>query len=384
MAHTWHVITGEYPPQPGGVADYTHVVACALTEAGDHVSVWAPACDGVTPNEPGVTVRRLGGRFGPSALAALDRALGRTPGRILLQYTPHAFGYKAMNVPLCAWLWARQRRLDVMFHEVAYPLEAGQPLKHRVLAIANRGMATLLLRAAERVFMSIPGWEPLLRTLVPGGPRPVWSPVPSNLPSECPPAAVAAIRQRLLTGSTRSLVGHFGTYGSLIAGMLDPTLVNLLSQRHDIHIVLLGWGGPAFADAFSRRNPRLAGQVSAPGMLDAERVAAHVQACDVMLQPYPDGISTRRSSAMGALKLGKPIVTTEGHLSETLWRETDAVVFAAPDRLAQAVIALLADAPRRAELGLTAAALYRARFAVEHTIRALRQVEAVSPRYAAV
>ncbi len=229
----WHIVTGEYPPQPGGVADYTRTVARGLAAAGDDVTIWAPDCRGGAPDDDGVAVRRLPGRFGPPALAALDRALQRRPGRVLLQYTPHAFGCKAMNVPLCAWLWARRRRLDVMFHEVAYPLEAGQPLKHRVLAVANRGMAQLLLRGAERVFVATPAWEPLLQALVPWAPRPVWTPVPSNLPTACAPAVVAAVRQRRL-GAARWLVGHFGTYGPLVTPMLEPALVELLSGACDV------------------------------------------------------------------------------------------------------------------------------------------------------
>ena len=36
---TWQVITGEYPPQPGGVGDYTAQVAAGLAAAGDEVHV---------------------------------------------------------------------------------------------------------------------------------------------------------------------------------------------------------------------------------------------------------------------------------------------------------------------------------------------------------
>ena len=38
----WHILTGEYPPQPGGVSDYTRMVAEGLAAAGDEVVVWAP------------------------------------------------------------------------------------------------------------------------------------------------------------------------------------------------------------------------------------------------------------------------------------------------------------------------------------------------------
>src|SRR5262249_13522359 len=38
----WHVLTGEYPPQAGGVSDYTFLLAQSLAAAADTVTVWAP------------------------------------------------------------------------------------------------------------------------------------------------------------------------------------------------------------------------------------------------------------------------------------------------------------------------------------------------------
>src|SRR5438105_4425025 len=139
----WHILTGEYPPQPGGVSDYTRRLARGLAAAGDAVTVWCPPCGGA--DEPnGVCVRRLPDRFGPRALAVLGKALPRRGerGRLLVQYVPHGYGWKAMNLPFCLWL-ARQRRLPVwvMFHEVAFPLRRGQPLAHSVVGGVTHLMA---------------------------------------------------------------------------------------------------------------------------------------------------------------------------------------------------------------------------------------------------
>src|SRR5713101_9172419 len=83
---TWHLITGEYPPQPGGVSDYTRLVAIELARAGDLVNVWAPGTVASESVEEGTIVHRLPGHFGPKALRVLDSALRATPGRILVQY----------------------------------------------------------------------------------------------------------------------------------------------------------------------------------------------------------------------------------------------------------------------------------------------------------
>ena len=38
----WHILTCEYPPQSGGVSDYTYLVAKGLAELNDQVHVGAP------------------------------------------------------------------------------------------------------------------------------------------------------------------------------------------------------------------------------------------------------------------------------------------------------------------------------------------------------
>ena len=72
----WHVLTGEYPPVPGGVADYTQLVARGLAAAGDAVNVWTPQAPWslsspvLSPSDDdGVTVRRLPDHFGARSLA---------------------------------------------------------------------------------------------------------------------------------------------------------------------------------------------------------------------------------------------------------------------------------------------------------------------------
>jgi hypothetical protein len=74
MTVHWQLITGEYPREPGGVSDYTRLVARGLVEAGDDVDVWAPPCAKPGPSDAGVNVHRLRGRFDPRSLAVLSTA----------------------------------------------------------------------------------------------------------------------------------------------------------------------------------------------------------------------------------------------------------------------------------------------------------------------
>src|ERR1017187_5912572 len=98
-APAWHIFTGEYPPAPGGVADYARSVARMLAAAGDDVHVWAPAPSGPLTEDPGVRLHPLRGGYAPRGLVALSRAFRREPSprRVLVQYVPQAFGMKGMN-----------------------------------------------------------------------------------------------------------------------------------------------------------------------------------------------------------------------------------------------------------------------------------------------
>ncbi|QSQ20217.1 glycosyltransferase family 4 protein [Pyxidicoccus parkwayensis] len=367
----WHVLTGEYPPQPGGVSDYTRQVSTALVRAGHQVHVWAPG-DSDTRVEDGVTVHRVPGLFTPVGLAKLTRGLDACPGprRLLLQYVPHAFGMKAMNVPFCAWFAARRRdERWVFFHEVVYPWSPRAPLRHQVLAGATRVMLRLVAGAADRMFVSIPTWAEHLPSRVRRSAE--WRPVPSTLPPQVSEDAVSAVRSALGNGPW---LGHFGTYGAHTTGLLEAVLVPLLSAGPERKALLLGRGSRAFGEALSARHPALAGRWVTRDSLAPEDVAAHLAACDVLVQPYPDGVSARRTTTMAGLALGRPLVTNTGHLTEPLWRESRAVELVEgvePESLVMATERLLSDVEARTALGGRAARVYRERFALERTVDAL-------------
>ena len=111
----WHILTGEYPPQRGGVADYTALVAAGLAARGIPAHVWAPPAESTGPEPPGVTVHREAGSWSPADLRRLGERLDASPGprRILVQYTPNAWGYKGPEprlLPLAARQAPRRRR----------------------------------------------------------------------------------------------------------------------------------------------------------------------------------------------------------------------------------------------------------------------------------
>jgi glycosyltransferase involved in cell wall biosynthesis len=382
----WHIITGEYPPHHGGVSDYTRRAALGLAAAGDEVDVWAPPAHQAECGDSGITVHRLPDRFGLRSLRLMTRELDKMPAprRILVQYVPHAFGLKAANVPFCLWLRSRRRdSVWVMFHEVAFPFDRRGSVARNALAAVNRLMASLVASATERAFVSIPGWEQEVQAMLGPGKPVEWLPVPSAIPVVTDVRASAAIRADYAGG--RTLVGHFGTHGDAIRALLMASLP-LLAGAADCHVLLVGRRGDEFLRDLLLRHPGLKGRVHATGVLTDEAVSRHVGACDVMLQPYPDGVSSRRTSAMTALSHGVPMVTTSGWLTEPLWRESDAAVLVPVDggALAAAAARLLSSPLERSRLAVRARALYTSRFDIAHTIAGLRAADSGSRELAMV
>jgi glycosyltransferase involved in cell wall biosynthesis len=375
----WNIITGEYPPQPGGVSDYTRLVAHGLAEAGDEVRVYAPPADAADLSQPAnLRVNRLPDHFGRRGLKELAQVLDRDrTARVLVEYVPHAFGVKAMNVPLCLMLLRRRTssNITVMFHEVAYPISRRQSLRHNALGAVNRAMAAMLVRSASRIFVAAQAWTGSLRRLVPAGREIHWLPVPSTIPVVRDRAATLAVRSRFAT-SDSGLLGHFGTYGPLVAARLTPALQVILSTQSDARILLIGRNSEKFRDSFVREHPAHASRVFATGPMPESDVSIHIGACDVMLQPYPDGITSRNTSALAGLAHGKATATTTGRFSEDFWPRSGAVSLAPDqdaDALARATIGLLNDRDRAKAMGCAALKLYRDVFDLEHTIVALRR-----------
>ena len=366
---SWHFISGEYPPQPGGVSDYTQRLADAVSTLAEEVHVWTPGTPGIR-HDGRVNVHTIRG-FGPLGLRRLSAELGAISGpkRLFLQYVAPSLGLRGLNVFFCLWLAARSTDdVWVQFHEVAHGFEWANALRHNALAAVQWWMARLVAERAQRIFVSIPGWR---RQLGRYAERAEVLPIPSNVPEEVTESDVASVKARL--GPVR-FVGHFGTYGRSVTALLEPAVVAVLRSTQGTRFLFVGRGGSNFAVHLAARYPDIASRVVATGALEAAGIAAHIAACDLLLQPYPDGISGRRTTAMAGLALGKPIVTTTGHLTEGAWKVSEAVVLVPTDRtdqLPEAVIHLLSSQPEREALSIRAQAWYRANFSISATIERL-------------
>lgn len=381
--HTWHIITGEYPPQVGGISHYTEQLAEGLRAQGCEVHVWCPCTDEGPKVESGVEVHRIRGLFSLRRLREFGHSLDRfrRPRTILLQYTPNALGMRGLNLFFCVWLlWRGVLKKDdvrVMFHEPFFYF-ARQSLRRNLLALVHRLMAVVLMAASKVVYVSIPAWIPMLsRYCWFRRPQMIWLPIPATIPHVEDKRAVAKVRDALtVQGRTSFVVGHFGTYGDHITGDLSEILKRLLQERSDLIAVCLGSRGEQFIAQLIESNALLKGRIVAPGVLSPQEISLYLQACDLVIQPYPDGASSRRTSLMAAISNGVPTLTTYGKLSEKIWKESAAVRLAPAHDIDAAVslaIELLSEAEVRRIVGEKGRDFYLDNFSLSRTLLALQQ-----------
>lgn len=318
------------------------------------------------------------GAFTPQDLRVVSRLLEEFPAprRVLVQWVPHGYGFRSMNIAFCLWLWQRASRgdeVELMVHEPSLGFGEGN-WKHNIVAAIHRLMTIILLRATRRVWVSIPAWERRWRPCTLG--RTVefrWLPVGSNIPVAEAQIESQQIRERYLNDSSQ-LVGHFGSYDANTTALLLKSVSPLM--KHDATLLLLGHGSERMRAAVIERNPALANRVHATGSLSADELSQHLVACDLMLQPYIDGVSSRRTSTMTALAHGVPVVTTEGKFTEPLWTASDAVALAPVqdvDELVRSAARLLPNEMAKQRLAKAAKKLYEEHFHPRRTIDALRE-----------
>ena len=303
-----HIVGGSLDA-PGGVADYTTVLAGALSSRGITTHIWDATADGVRTQ--------------------IRDALVREPGPLLVQYVPATFGWKGANVVWCVWLLALRRQgheVRVLFHEPYFYFSA-HPLRNG-LALVQRLMAAFVLRAATVCYVSTATW---VRYLAPYAPRDtafVPLPMPATVPRSSCAAREREWRGKLRVDGTSFVVGHFGTFGDHVGSVLRPIVGELLQQRTDVTVVCIGRGGEVFADTVRGANVQASSRVVATGSLADGDVAAVLRACDLLIQPYPDGVTTRRTSIMAGLANGVATVTSQGPLTEPLWTRSEAAAVA--------------------------------------------------------
>jgi glycosyltransferase involved in cell wall biosynthesis len=359
------LVTAEYPPQQGGVGDYTRELAAALRRQGADAFVvtgGAPvAGDAAGP----VPVERCIRGWGWRAWWDLDRALRRLAPQVAnVQYQAAAYGqHPAIN------LWPRRagRRwpIVVTFHDLRVPYlfpKAGRLRFRAVLEMARSARRAIVTNIEDQAVLA-----PLLAQ------PPALIPIGSNIHPAPPPGFDReGWRRKAGAAEGETVLAYFGFLNESKGGEeLVRTLAGLRQRGLAVSLWMIG-GQVGASDptnqAYLARVRQLIGELGVEpwvrwtGFVSPAEVSAYLLSADLCVLPYRDGVSFRRGSLMAALAHGLPVVSTVPRLLPPEIQDGQNMALVPPgdaEALAGRIAALIGDPAARARLGEGARGLAR-------------------------
>ena len=359
------LVSPEYPPVPGGIGDYTALLARRLGLTGATVTVLTSGTGSDERDESGTLVLRHVPYWGWRLAARVWRAACRVNAQIVhIQYQTGMYEMHPA-VTMLPLLIGKQFRVVTTFHDVRPPYlfpKAGLLRNGVTRFLACTSDATIATNGTDTA------------TLRRWGARPVLVPIGSNIPAITDPEQTPEARQRFCVryGIAPDAV-LLTTFGLLNQSKGLDTIINTLALLREggtpAHLLLIGAGAGGNDPTNRATDTALSARITATGLtpfvsrtgpLPAREVADALAWSDVCLLPYRDGASPRRGSLLAALAQGVPVITTipEGEAYDGLPPLTDAAVaFVPPDNVAAMVTAvrhILIDTNHAAQLRLGA------------------------------
>ena len=350
-------VTGEYPPMVGGVGRFTAELASALQLQGAQIAVLTD--EQVKAASETDAVRLVPGRrsWGWRILSEIP-ACARATGAewIHVQFQTAAYGMHPAINALPYFLRRQGLRSAWTYHDLRVPYlfpKAGARLRNWV--------TRLPLRAADAVVVTNQSdWEAVQGQMLRGQLHRI--PIGSDIESR-QFSTEERTRRRAARGygSEQLVLGYFGFLNASKGGLtLIETLAALAGEGENVHLLMIGERVGASDETNFRYLQRVEAAISEHGLdnrvqwtghqSDAE-VAADFSAIDVLVMPYEDGMSMRRSTLTAALANGCAIVTTHPQdPTPELRADSDLLLVPPRDPAATAAaVKRIAEDPRLAE-----------------------------------
>lgn len=349
------MVTGEYPPMQGGVADYSRILAEHLQALGVEMHLLTSTEAADAPASPPVhaMMARWGWRELYGQMADLIRQL--RPDVINIQYQTAAYGlHPAINtLPL------RFRRTPMVttFHDLRVPYlfpKAGPLREQAVWMLARHSRAVIATNEDDAAELCRQRRMPPVHEI----------PIGSNVICHLPDGFHRA-QWRASWGlpSAGLVLCYFGFLNATKGGEdLVRCLGNLVRHGIDAHLLMIGGAVGASDPANEAYLSSVLALIAELGLhahvhwtdyLTDEEVSAAFALSDICVLPYRDGVSLRRGSLMAALAHGLPIISTEPTSPIALLRDGENIRLVPPGNplaLSRAAEALWRNTQALAEL----------------------------------
>jgi glycosyltransferase involved in cell wall biosynthesis len=283
-----------------------------------------------------------------------DLSTGPSPTHVLLQYNPFRWGRSGFAPRLVRDVRRLRRgsnaRIVLMVHEAWIDIRDG---KSALIGAWQRAQLRTLMRLVDRVAASTED------NAVKLGGETVHIPPASTIE---PVATTSAAARAGLGLDGRLVVTLFGRSNPSRALGYAETAVDALSRSRDPSSMVVQNLG---ADSPSIRVPAGVEQI-VTGELAAAEISRRLLASDLILLPFTDGLTTRRSTLMSALAHARPVLALAGPRTDSVLRDALGALCLTPlgDHAAfgRAAVRLADDPDERTALGDAGQTLYRRRF----------------------
>lgn len=292
------LVTGEYPPTPGGIGDYTDNLRSALNRVDIGATAYAPVSGG----SPHVVEY---GTWGWRAARRVERVARYAGADIVhIQYQAGAFDMHA-STNMLPWLLRKSYPVVTTFHDLR------PPYLFPKASFIRRFTMLRMARTSAQVVVTNPFDAGTLTNV---GIDVAEIPIGPNLPV---PDVSSTPDMRV--------VGFFG-FPSRSKGIVELIeAIGLIDSRRRPRLLLIGdLGTPspnndlvALADIerLAEQNEVTLGQT---GYLSAQNASNALAGVGAIVLPFQRGASLRSGSLLAALQVGRPVIATAPPRAEAL------------------------------------------------------------------
>ncbi|MBN1814003.1 MAG: glycosyltransferase family 4 protein [Anaerolineae bacterium] len=350
------LITGEYPPDQGGVGDFTRELGKGLAALGHDVHVITGESP-ISNLQSSIPVHREIGDWSWGCWKRIRQVAQREQLDVLnVQFQTAAYGMH----PAIHFVPRHKGRPPVIvtFHDLKAPYlfpKAG-PLRWKsVQMLALRADGIVVTNIEDEI--KIANRQSPIASLV-------RIPIGSNIAPRLPGAYDRDVwRARWRIGPDDLLLGYFGFLNERKGDEdLVEVLAALVARGLAAHLIFIG-GRVGTSDptnvAYAKQVDHLIAErglskrVHYTEFVPPEEVSASLEAVDVCVLPYRDGVSLRHGSMHACLAHGRPIVTTQPAVETPEFRDGENMLLVPREdvaALADSVARLASDADLRARL----------------------------------
>lgn len=376
------ILAPRFRPACDGVGDHAAFLAHALAARHRVIVLTGPEAEppppGTVAEEGNPAIQRLDGlsRCEGAWVWRAWRAIRGTGARtVLIEYVPFLYARGGISpglLVLTATLRLGGARVILWVHEPYVPWSCHP--KYLVMSLLQRLFLGMLIVLASEVVASIERWKRMAETVA------FWKRgrirrIVSGPTIPCLPLSAAdrvRWREKLGIRPDEVVLTHFGQpHVSKRYDLMLATLARARAAGAPARLLMIGLTSTDLLQHLEA-NRTVVPYVVMTGYVSEAEVSAMLSISDIVLLPFIDGVTTRRSTVAAALEHGLPVVTTRGPLTDRdiAWEEYILLAHVGDQEgFVDATLRLIRDPAARRHFARRSRDLFQERFAWSQIIQ---------------